>query len=376
MKKEYIWLLIVQVMATIWLVVHPPLPDYMIVLLVFSTLVVGIMIWQRIDRSLIPYYHTPRAQYEAKQLQEQNQLLKQVEGKLSALLEASLKRANQIEHAIEIQNKALNDGHDNLEHIKNQSHKTVQAVEALQQQDHASLLNEYTELASQTVDQVINQFDAVEKASTFLKDNFDNIERHFKEIIAYLDDINKINEQTNLLALNAAIEAARAGDSGRGFSVVADEVRALSVRTDEFNEKIGTKISETESLFQQSIDSLNLSAHANMGQLTDSRDVLLEKQNILLHQDVSGDSIASITHELQEMINEAYREGSINTAKSDSSREHVEAICNSTQKALTLLNQFMQDYQKLAEKLDSPERDHYKNKLIHQLNDLDQLANS
>ncbi|PCH96785.1 MAG: chemotaxis protein [Gammaproteobacteria bacterium] len=105
----------------------------------------------------------------------------------------------------------------------------------------------------QTTDKIQSLAQAVESASS----SADSLTQSANSVGELMEDIQSIADQTNLLALNAAIEAARAGEHGRGFAVVADEVRNLSSRTQDSAKKIHQRLTVMLNTIEQWVALMN-----------------------------------------------------------------------------------------------------------------------
>jgi len=104
----------------------------------------------------------------------------------------------------------------------------------------------------------------ISKQSMEMVGIINDVGTHMSHVEKLLADVQKIADQTNLLALNAAIEAARAGEAGRGFAVVADEVRNLSKHSDKFSEEIRRVVTASKHNIHEAQNMIEVMASKDM----------------------------------------------------------------------------------------------------------------
>lgn len=137
-----------------------------------------------------------------------------------------------------------------------------------------------------SVDSLGNLTDRITRSA----DVINNLAKNTDEIGSVLAVISAISEQTNLLALNAAIEAARAGEQGRGFAVVADEVRSLAGRTNQSTIEIQETLQKLQAGVQQAVSEMDASKSSSLENMEQIRQV----------QDAIGD-VAEVVNQMNEL---------------------------------------------------------------------------
>lgn len=174
-------------------------------------------------------------------------------------------------------NENLQNQNDELEQSATAVNELTTAIEevasnAVKTAEESQKAQEQTKGGYEKVERTVNAIEGLASTIGRTAANMESLSQKVTDVSSVLDVIRTIAEQTNLLALNAAIEAARAGEAGRGFAVVADEVRALASRTQASTKEIEEIIGAVESGTAEAVAAMRESNESATSTLTVGRE--------------------------------------------------------------------------------------------------------
>ena len=258
--------------------------------------------------------------------------------------------SNRLAATAERTSEASRNNFDNINDQREQTQMIATAVEEM-----SATVDEVANSSSSTLEEVNNASKEVYHGEKVLNENIESIQKlavdieasaevinqlseHSHNIGSVLDVISGISEQTNLLALNAAIEAARAGEQGRGFAVVADEVRTLASKTYESTSEIQEMIQKLQVGVRAAVDTMETSR-------TEANDRV---ESIAVAGEVLASISASMTriNDMSQQIATAAEEQSYTTQEQN---RNINAIAESAENAATCAQENMSASVELSE---------------------------
>jgi methyl-accepting chemotaxis protein len=209
----------------------------------------------------------------------------------------------------------------------------------------------------QVVEQTLSTMRSIAESSRMVAARIGELGKSSEEIGKIVAVIDDLADQTNLLALNAAIEAARAGEQGRGFAVVADEVRKLAERTTKATQGIGTMIESIQNETRNAVQAIELgSRDVQIGVEKTTASGTALKEIIAMAEQV-GDTITQIASAATEQSS-ATEQVNMNVAQIASLTQGASSAAEETAKACAELSAMALDLQNLVNqfKLDDSRR--------------------
>lgn len=214
--------------------------------------------------------------------------------------------------------------------------------------ESAKLTKERTQIGKDSVEKTISSLQLLSDELNEGVDSVVQLAEESQNIGKVLDVISGIAEQTNLLALNAAIEAARAGEQGRGFAVVADEVRGLASRTQSSTDEIQTMINKLQEGANEAQSKI-MNSHEHSKQTTEDisltqqalDDIAASVSEISEASNVISDSVASQNHAVQNLseltheITDLARQSMDSMQKTNESSEFLSETSLETKKVMS-----------------------------------------
>jgi methyl-accepting chemotaxis protein len=272
----------------------------------------------------------------------------EISNRMAAASEELSAQVEQVSRGAEMQRERV----ESTASAMNEMNSTV--LEVARNAGQASEQSENTrhkaEGGAELVNKVVRSINNVNTVATTLQDNMQELGAKAESIGGVMNVISDIADQTNLLALNAAIEAARAGEAGRGFAVVADEVRKLAEKTMSATQEVGGSITAIQQAAKKNIEEVGMAAKS-VSEATDlansSGAALQEIVDLAAANSAVVTSIATAAEEqsaTSEEINRAIDE--INRVVSETTQGMVQSSA-----AVQELSQMAQELRTVMEKL-------------------------